>query len=76
MWKQSHIHIFECPLPQDGHGWTKHDGPLELIWSCRPILPLSIVHIIETGVTEDDDDDNDDGMNDYEELLAYLNEDE
>ena len=35
-----------------------------------------MVDIIETGVTEDDNDDNDDGMNDYEELLAYLDEDE
>ena len=37
--------------------------------------PTSMVEIIETGMTEDDDD-NDDGMNDYEELLAYLDEDE
>ena len=76
MWKWSHIPIFECPLPQDGHGCTKDDGPLELILSCRPILPPSMVDIIETGVTEDDDDDDDDGMNDYEERLAYLDEDE
>ena len=74
-WKRSHIPIYECPLPQDGHGWNKDDGLLEPLWSRGPILPPSMVDIPEK---QDDVDENDeeDGVDDNEELLAFLDEDD
>ena len=68
-WKRSHIPICDCPLPLDGHGWTKDDGPPKPLWIHGPIIPPSMMDILQKGdmfdENEDDDDDDDDGVNDY-----------
>ena len=40
-------------------GWEKTENGLEPIWSCRPILPLSLVDLVEKTVEEIDEDDPD-----------------
>ena len=75
-WKRSDIPIYEYPLQlQDDHGWNKDDGLLEPLWSRGPIIPPSMVQILEK---QDDVDENDeeDGVDDNEELLAFLDEDD
>ena len=61
------------PTPS-GRPWLEQ-GLLEPLWSRGPILPLSMVDILEK---QDDVDENDeeDGVDDYEELLAFLDEDD
>uniref|UniRef100_UPI00358F49B5 uncharacterized protein n=1 Tax=Myxine glutinosa TaxID=7769 RepID=UPI00358F49B5 len=74
--KRSHVAIYDCPLPQDGHSWIKDDGPLEPLWSRGPVLPPSMVDILEKGDTVDEKDDEEDEVDDYDELLAFLAEDD
>ncbi len=52
--------IFWKPNPDDPkQGWAiSEEGHLEPVWSCGPILPPSLVDILETSQeTEVDDDD-------------------
>lgn len=72
-WKKSHIPIFDCPHPQDGNGWTMDDGTLEPLWSKGPILPPSMVDILEEGNIQDESEDE---VEDYDELLEFLDEDD
>lgn len=74
-WKRSHIPIYNSPFPQDGHGWNKVDGRLEPLWSRGPILPPTMVDILEKGDVVDEDE-QDDEMNDYADILAFLPEDD
>lgn len=67
---------FWKPKPYDaGQGWEKVDkGFLEPVWSCGPILPLSLIDMLETGVCDEEEQDEDDM--DYEEMLEYMDDDD
>ena len=49
---------FERPKPYvEGQGWLKTEaGVLEPVWSIGPILPPSLVDLLETVDTENDED--------------------
>ena len=51
---------FWHPAPTDREqGWEKTKNGLEPIWSCRPILPPSLVDLVEKTAEEIDEDDPD-----------------
>ena len=77
-YKHAHIPFVEKPKPFDkGQGWEKlENGSLEAVWSRGPILPLSLIDILEGNewnIEEEEedicldyetmfeDDDNEDG---------------
>ena len=68
--------IFWKPRPCDpGQGWEKTDeGLLEPIWFIDPVLPPSLVDLIESSEDSDEEDEEDeDDETDFDELF---NEDE
>ena len=73
MYKRADQALVGCPKPFDiGQGWEKTDeGILEPVWSCGPILPPSLIDLLEETVQEienhNEDEDEDDL--DYEELF-------
>ena len=70
-----HQPIFWRPKPYDaGQGWQKTEqGFLEPVWACGPILPLSLIDLMETADLEEDEEAEDDI--EYEEMLQYLVDD-
>jgi len=63
--------IFWRPNPYDpGQGWQKtEEGLLEPVWSCGPILPLSLIDLLEK-TAEDVDEEGDEQDVDYDELFS------
>ena len=64
LFKRAHVSILEKPEPFEvGQGWTKtEEGTLEPIWSSGPILPASLVDLLDsTNPDEEQSDDNEDG---------------
>lgn len=64
--------ILEKPRPYDGgHGWIRTDqGVLEPLWSYRPVLPASLVDLLDTGDHEvedevDGNEEEDDELDDF-----------
>ena len=53
-YKRAHQAIFWRPRPYDpGHGWEKtEEGILEPVWSCGPVLPPSLVDLLEKAAEE------------------------
>jgi len=66
LYKHAHESIVEKPQPhEEGQGRKKNDDDLlEPIWSCEPILPSSLVDILESGSLGEDEIDEELG-NDY-----------
>jgi hypothetical protein len=62
IYKRAHISVFWRPEPYDpGQGWEKTDGGfLEPIWSIGPILPPSLIDLIENEDEEEEEDEEDD----------------
>ena len=54
IYKRTHIPIFWCPKPYDpGQGWEKNDKDiLEPVWSCGPVLPPSLIDLVESTTEE------------------------
>ena len=73
IYKRAAKPIFWCPKPHDpGQGWEKtEEGTLEPVWSCGPILPTSLIDLLEKTVEEMDGDGEEDEEQeiDYEDLL-------
>ena len=75
-WKHAHVPMYELPKPEDGHGWMKMDGFLEPVWSRGPILPPSLVDLLDTPEEEQEENEEEAGVHNYEELLDYLDDDD
>ena len=75
LWKRSHIPIFEHPSAT-GHGWmVNDDGHMEPHWSDGPVLPPSLIDILQSGKEDgqsDSDTDDEDGMDDFEDILDNM----
>ena len=73
-YKRAHQAIFWCPKPYDpGQGWEKNEkGILEPVWSCGPVLPASLVDLLEKTAEEAEEvGEQAEGQEiDYEELLS------
>ena len=73
-YKRAHMAIFLRPNPYDpGQGWEKTaEGILEPVWSCGPVLPPSLVDLLEKTADEAEEvGDEEEGQEiDYEELLS------
>ena len=69
-YKRANKTIFEKQKPYAaGHGWTRtEEGPVEPMWSMGPILPPTLVHILETGVCDEEEEGEDE--------LDYFDDDE
>ena len=64
--------ILEMPKPYDDRqGWTRNDdGVFELVSFCGPILPNSLVDLLDIGDREEEEDDEEEDehecdFNDY-----------
>jgi hypothetical protein len=72
-YKRADNNIFWRPNPYDpGQGWEKTDeGILEPVWSCGPILPHSLVDLLEKAIEEVEETDEQDQEEeiDYDELI-------
>ena len=73
--KKSHVPLYDCTRPLDGHGWIKENDFLEPQWSRGPILPPSMVDIFEKSDVDKGSEEQEDGLDDYDELMAFLDED-
>lgn len=72
-YKRSHLAIVWRPKPNDpGQGWRKTENDvLEPLWSTGPILPISLIDILEETSRENDEEhDNDVEEIDYDELFS------
>ena len=60
LYKRANEAILERPKPyDDGQGWMRtDDGVLEPVWSCTPILPMSLVDLLGAGDREEEEEEN------------------
>lgn len=75
-YKRANEPFFWKPNPSDkDQGWEKTDaGTLQPVWSCGPILPQTLIDLLEAGTVEEEECEEDDL--DYAELLEYLDDDD
>ena len=57
-------------------GWSWLDEFLEPVWSHGPILPPSLVDLLDTPEEEQEENEEEAGVYDYEELLDDLDDDD
>ena len=59
LYKRADEPILEKPKPYDeGQGWMRSDeGVLEPLWSCSPVLPTSLVDLLDTGNHEQEEEE-------------------
>ena len=69
--KQANQPIIEKPNPYDmDQGWQKvENGSLEPIWSRGPILPMSLIDLLDSTDWDLDDEDEDDEYLDYDNIF-------
>ena len=67
--------LYYCQRPLDGLGCIKDNDFLEPQWSRGPILPPSMVDILEKSAVDEESEEQEDGLEDYDELMAFLDED-
>ena len=67
-YKSAAVPIFWRPKPCDvGQGWEKTEqGVLEPVWTCGPILPPSLIDLLDTGDSESDQNDDEEAEDDVE----------
>ena len=73
LFKRSHIPFYDAQKSYEEQGWEKY-GDLESIWLYGPILPPSLVDILDKTLDEDVDSDDED-ITDYDEIISYLDKD-
>ena len=72
IYKRADKPVFSCPKPYDpGQGWEKNEtGILEPVWSSGPILPTSLIDLLQKTVEDMEDQDEEHEQEiDYDELL-------
>ena len=77
-YKRANQPIVIKPKPHDpGQGWIKTEqGCLEPVWSCGPILPLSLIDLMDSPTIEEENEEDEDEMDiDYDEMLQYIDDD-
>ena len=59
LYKRADEAILEKPKPYDeGQGWMRTDeGVLKQVWSCGPVLPTSLVDLLDTGEREQEQEE-------------------
>ena len=70
IYKRAATPIYWCPKPYEpNQGLEKNEeGTLEPVWSCGPILPTSLVDLLEETVEEMDGEENEEQYIDYEDM--------
>lgn len=68
-YKRAHIPIFWRPKPYDpDQGWQKtEEDSLEPVWSCGPVLPPSLIDLLEE-TTEEVEGNEEDKEDEFEEI--------
>ena len=76
LYKHANVAILEKPMPYDhGQGWLRNDeGVLEPLWSCKPVLPVSLVDIMDT--IDHELEEGDDAEGEEEEFDIFDESDE
>ena len=62
LYKQADEPILKKPKPYDeGQGWMRTDeGVLEPMWSSGPVLPTSLIDLLDTGDHEEEEEEEED----------------
>ncbi|XP_076324251.1 uncharacterized protein LOC143232559 [Tachypleus tridentatus] len=58
-WKRFDVRMLKLPPPTD-HGWVLNDGILDPVWSEGPVLPGSLVDILDVNMAYDESEDESD----------------
>uniref|UniRef100_UPI0035902182 uncharacterized protein isoform X2 n=1 Tax=Myxine glutinosa TaxID=7769 RepID=UPI0035902182 len=68
LYKRADEAILEKPKPYDeGQGWMRTDeGVLKPVWSCGPVLPTSLVDLLDTGEREQEEEEDEEGENELD----------
>ena len=52
---------------KDEQGWIRtKDGLLEPVWHCGPVLPNSLIDLLDTGDSEEEDDEEEEAEEEFE----------
>ena len=67
-WKRSHLPSPHIPPPCRENGWCQGERLLEPLWSDGPVLPESLLDVVQTVTppTANNDDSNVDSDDDYD----------
>ena len=76
IWKRAHLNAPVIPKATEGHGWHVVNGCIEPLWVDGPILPPSLVDLLEPVIEEEnmreDNDDEEDEL--FEEIWEQIDE--
>ena len=78
LYKRADEAILEKPKPYDeGQGWMRTDeGVLKQVWSCGPVLPTSLVDLLDTGEREQEEEEEEEGEDELDSDNFIENDDE
>lgn len=78
LYKRAHEAIVERPKPyDDGQGWIMSaDGVLEPLWSCSPVLPMSLIDLMTADDHELKDVEEEEGERDVDFDAFFESDDE
>uniref|UniRef100_UPI00358EE7FF uncharacterized protein n=1 Tax=Myxine glutinosa TaxID=7769 RepID=UPI00358EE7FF len=77
LYKRADEAILEKPKPYDeGQGWMRTDGVLKSVWSCGPVLPTSLVDLLDTGEREQEEEEDEEGEDELDSDDFIENDDE
>ena len=66
-YKRANEAIIECPKPfTEGQGWVKSYGCIEPLWSHNPVLPTTLVDLLEQQLDEAENEKEDTDVSDFE----------
>ena len=68
LYKKAADNIVESPKPyDDGQGWMRTEaGVLEPVWSCNPILPVSLIDLLDSIDTEEENKEDEEEIDEID----------
>lgn len=76
LYKRADESILEKPNPYDEEqGWMRTDGVLRPVWSCGPVLPTSLVDLLDTTEREQEDEEEEEEEEEFDSDDSIENDD-
>ncbi|KAK5923027.1 hypothetical protein CgunFtcFv8_000033 [Champsocephalus gunnari] len=76
LYKRSDESILEKPNPYDEEqGWMRTGGVLRPVWSCGPVLPTSLVYLLDTTEREQEDEEEEEEEEEFDSDDSIENDD-